>query len=52
MSFDDVQIMLKDFSLKSDVHYLMSQKVSMDELRMVVDEKVGVRELEADFLSI
>jgi hypothetical protein len=37
LSFDDTQILLKDFCLKSDVHYLLSQKVGIDEMNENLD---------------
>ena len=48
LSFDDCQTILKDYVLKSDFQYLISNKASIDEVKTLLDSKASLLELKSE----
>lgn len=44
MTFEDTQLMLKDYTLKSDIQYLLSNKVTLDEVKQLLEGNIQVNE--------
>ncbi len=47
-SFDDVSLMLRDYLLKTDAQYLLSSKVTIDEVRQLLDGKASSAETKSE----
>ena len=39
ISFDDLQLVMKDFVQKSDMQYFLSSKVSLEEMRSMLENR-------------
>lgn len=45
ISFDDIQTILKEYTLKADVQYLLSNKINIDEVKNIMENRVGTNEI-------
>lgn len=48
ISFDELHNLLRDYSMKSDLQYYASTKVSQDEFRQQLDQKVNCKDLKSE----
>ena len=49
LSFEDSQNILKDFVLKTDVQYILNEKVGIEEVKQLLDIKLDINDHKNDF---
>lgn len=52
LSFEDIQSILKDYPIKADLQYLLSQKVGLEDFRGVLDQKASIHEYKSDIATL